>query len=283
MAGNVEDVRRDHADTLQLILTSHSTHVAAKLSLENTVVLFRKDDDGTLAAHYLLQGIDPLQEKDAIRFLTLYLDATKSRMFFARRLILVEGIAEQIVVSRLFEQTTGQTLESIGCTVINVNGVAFRHFLTIIKNGFFKKCVVLTDSDVGTKTENRAERLKDDFDAYDHIDVQVTKQSTFEKELIAENRTGNGKRLLIEALKLTKPKNGPALEKDTGSNPIDIDSFFAEIKDYKAEFAFNLVSLLATPPAETVSKKANGSKKKSTKKKVAKSRIKCAELHIAGV
>ena len=159
LARNIEDIRKEYANSLQLVLTSHATHVSTKLSLENTVALFRRDSDGSLAAHYVLDGIDPAKDKNAVRFLKLYLDATKSRMFFARRLILVEGIAEQVLIPILFEQSTIQTLESIGCAIINVNGVAFRHFLTIVKNGFFKKCVVLTDSDSGTKTENREDSL----------------------------------------------------------------------------------------------------------------------------
>ena len=244
LAQNIEDIRKDHSDSLQLILTSHSTHVAAKLSLENTAVLFRPDSDGAIAAHYVLDGIDPVKDKDAVRFLSLYLDATKSRMFFARRLILVEGIAEQIVIPMLFEQVTGQSLESIGCTVINVNGVAFRHFLTIVKNGFFKKCVVLTDSDAGTKTENRAESLRADFKDISHIDIQVTTESTFEKDLIKSNKSDAGKELLFDALSATKPSNGPKLRTETGATDIDVDAFFAEIENYKAEFAFSLMSAL---------------------------------------
>lgn len=244
LARNIQDIREDHSNSLQLILTSHSTHVAAKLSLENTAVLFRRDSDGAIAAHYVLDGIDPVKDKDAVRFLSLYLDATKSRMFFARRLILVEGIAEQIVIPMLFEQATGQSLESIGCTVINVNGIAFRHFLTIVKNGFFKKCVVLTDSDAGTKAENRAESLRADFKDIPHIDIQVTTESTFEKDLIKSNRSDAGKELLFNALSVTKPSNGPKLKTATGETGIDVDAFFAEVENYKAEFAFSLMSAL---------------------------------------
>ncbi|MEA3225392.1 MAG: AAA family ATPase [Planctomycetota bacterium] len=241
LARNIEDIRRKYSDSLQLILTSHSTHVAAKLSLHNTAVLFRRDSNGAIAAHYVLDGIDPANDKDAIRFLSLYLDATKSRMFFSRRLILVEGIADQLVIPMLFEQETGMTLERIGCTVINVNGVAFRHFLTIVKNGFFKKCAVLTDSDAGTKAENRAASLRADFKDIPHIDIQVTTESTFEKDLVSSNRSGGGKKLLFNALSMTKPKNGPKLKTETGANDIDVEAFFAEIENYKAEFAFNLI------------------------------------------
>jgi len=141
----------------------------------------------------------------------------------------------------LFKQETGKSLEGIGCTVINVNGVAFRHFLTIIKNGFFKKCVVLTDSDAGTKTENRAAALQVDFMDIPHIDIQVTKESTFEKDLVSANMSGVGKELLFEALSVTKPKNGPKLRAATGANDIDVETFFTEIENYKAEFTFRLM------------------------------------------
>jgi predicted ATP-dependent endonuclease of OLD family len=244
LSRNIENIRKEHSDSLQLILTSHSTHVSTKLSLKNTVVLFHRDSDGALAAHYVLDGIDPIKDKTSVRFLSLYLDATKSRMFFARRLILVEGIAEQVVIPILFEQDKGRSLESLGCTVINVNGVAFRHFLTIVKNGFFKKCTVLTDSDSGTKTENRTEALKADFKNIPHIDIQVTMESTFEKDLVSANRSGDGKELLFSALCVTKPNNGPKLKTETGANDIDVEAFFAEIENYKAEFAFSLMSAL---------------------------------------
>lgn len=160
LANNIEEVRREYSDSLQLLLTSHSTHIAAKLRLENTAVLFRDDQTGKVTSLYILDGIDPIKERDPIRFLSLYLDATKSRMFFARRLILVEGIAEQTVIPVLFEQFAAKTLESIGCTILNVNGVAFGHFLKVVLNGFFKRCAVLTDQDTGTKAENRADALK---------------------------------------------------------------------------------------------------------------------------
>jgi predicted ATP-dependent endonuclease of OLD family len=226
------------------VLTSHSTHIAAKLELDSTAVLFKNDTDGRLSVHYILDGIDVAKEKAAVRFLSLYLDATKSRMFFARRLILVEGIAEQTMIPLLYEQSEGKSLESIGGTVLNVNGVAFRHFLTVIKNGFFKKCVVLTDSDTGTKTENRAESLRADHAAATHIKIEATALSTFEKDLIDANKSGSQRELLFSALTLTKPSNGPRFKIDAGAADIDVEKFFGEIEDYKAEFAFSLASAL---------------------------------------
>jgi len=243
LAANIEKIRMEHSNQLQLILTSHSTHLAAKLRLDNTVVIYQSED-GTAKPHYVLDKINKKKQSDSIRFLSLYLDATKSRMLFARCLILVEGISEQTIVPELFRQAHSATLESIGCSVVNVNGVAFKHFLTVIKNGLFRRCVVLTDSDSDTKAKARGDNLKEKFDKDGLILVSVSNESTFEKDLVAANKTGDGKATLLKALVRTRPINGKALKTKTGSKQIKVDEFFSEIEQYKSAFAFNLVTEL---------------------------------------
>ncbi len=244
---NIEAIRNDDAEGMQLLLTSHSTHIAAKLNLQNTVILFTDHTTGTLKSHYILDGIDATKESDTVRFLSLYLDATKSRMFFARKLLLVEGIAEQTLIPRLFELHTGESLERIGASVLNVNGVAFSHFLKVVRNGYFLKCVVLTDQDTGKKTENRADALKDKYEDNVLITVEVTDNSTFEKDVIAANRSGPGKTVLLGAITDTRPILGKNLKKATGSKNLDVEAAFAPIEEYKAEFAFNLARRLENP------------------------------------
>ncbi|MEK6259029.1 MAG: AAA family ATPase [Planctomycetota bacterium] len=243
LSRNIEAIRDDHEDGMQLLLTSHSTHIAAKLNLSHSVILFN-DSTGTLRSHYILEGIDETKESDSIRFLSLYLDATKSRMFFARRLLLVEGIAEQTLLPRLFERHCGSSLERHGATVVNVNGVAFSHFLKVVRNGFFLKCVVLTDRDTGTNSENRATDLKATYEDGQVISVEITNDSTFERDLIAANRNGTGKSLILQALKMTRPTLGKQIETTTGTGDLDVGTCFSAIEHYKAEFAFNLAGLL---------------------------------------
>lgn len=245
LARNIESVRSEHDDKMQLILTSHSTHIASRLSLENTVILFTDSESERLSSHYILEGLDHKKEKDAVRFLSLYLDATKSRMFFARRLILVEGIAEQTLIPRMFQKYKGESLERHSVTVLNVNGVAFRHFLKVIKNGYFLKCVVLTDSDAGTAAESRPFDLKTDFDDGTRIQVEITEhETTFEKELIAANKQGEGKKAVLSALKATRSIIGKQIETDTGKDDLDVESVFDRIEEYKAAFAFNLAQAM---------------------------------------
>ena len=254
LAENIEQIRNDSAHILQLLITSHSTHIAAKLSLENTCVVFADATTGKTQSHYVLNGLDPKNDIDTISYLKRYLDATKSRIFFTRKVILVEGFAEQFLVPEFFELAygAGQSLEKNDCNVVNVNGVAFRHFLKIMQNGYFIKCLVLTDQDTGTKTENRADKLAAEFNQPNLISVKVTKLSTFEKDLIDSNKSGEGKQILLKTLKQIKPVSGEKFEKDTDKNDIDVEAFFSEIKDYKSEFSFRLIEQIKLFPDKFV-------------------------------
>lgn len=246
LAKNIEDIRSEHDKTMQLLITSHSTHIAARLSLENTAVMFRDRVRNGIGSHYVLAGLDPIKEKPTIHYLSKYIDATKSRLFFARKIILVEGIAEQLLIPEFFQMYSGHTLEEEGCGIINVAGVAFRHFLKVIRNGFFVRCIVLTDKDSDTATAERAEVLKKDFDQANLIEVDITTNATFEKEIIGANGDGSGKEILIKALRATRPQLGTQLAAALGAKPIDPASFFDIIESHKAEFAFNLVAELGS-------------------------------------
>jgi predicted ATP-dependent endonuclease of OLD family len=119
------NIKNEIKDEIQILLTSHSSHIASKLKLENTIILYKDDND--IKSHYILKGIE--DDKNTVRYIEKYLDATKSIMFFARKLILVEGISEQILIPKFFNLHTDKTLLELGYTIINVNGVAFKHLV----------------------------------------------------------------------------------------------------------------------------------------------------------
>jgi putative ATP-dependent endonuclease of OLD family len=130
-------------EEMQIILTSHSTHITSKLDLENTVVLYHHEKTNEVKSHFILDGLENVKErvdketKEHKRYLSRYLDATKSTLLFGRKMILVEGISEQILIPRFFELytkklvTEEKTLQKIGCTLVNVNSVAFFSFFRI--------------------------------------------------------------------------------------------------------------------------------------------------------
>lgn len=58
------------------------------------------------------------------------MDATKSDMLFARKVILVEGIAENLLISTL-ARYDGKSLEDQHVAVVNINGRYFNHFVKL--------------------------------------------------------------------------------------------------------------------------------------------------------
>lgn len=305
LARNVKEEVGNNKD-FQIVLTSHSANIAAKLDLENTVILY-KESGGEIKKHYILEGFGgSKEEQQTVRYLKKFIDATNSTMFFARKVILLEGISEELLMPVLFRIYTGsvekkkvveifgtddswkalfdnsteepvyfkdkfekltqestfdaskkdkllsvwekrgknKTLEKIRCNIVDVKGVAFKHFLRIIKKGYFIKCLVLTDSDTEKMTENRAQDLKIEYASINVIKIQSSSASTFEKDILESNKTGKGREILLNALIQTRPMKGSELKEEIGSADIDADSFFPLIENYKSEFSFNLTEEL---------------------------------------
>jgi putative ATP-dependent endonuclease of OLD family len=91
----------------------------------------------------------PAVAKDDISNLERYLDATKSVLMFARRVILVEGMSEVFLVPCLVKQVIKVDLEEHGVSVVPIYGVHFDSYLKLFVNkGIRKKCAVITDGDL---------------------------------------------------------------------------------------------------------------------------------------
>ncbi|MDP4285524.1 MAG: AAA family ATPase [Bacteroidota bacterium] len=250
---------------MQIILTSHSTHITSKLDLENTVVLYHHEKTNEVKSHFILDGLENVKEKDDKEtkehkhYLSRYLDASKSSLLFGRKMILVEGISEQILIPRFFELYTKKlskikTLQKIGCTLVNVNSVAFSHFLELVQNSrtknenFFIKCLVLTDQDTEQRDKKgelveRAKKLKLKYDKPSNILIEFSSDTTFEKDVIEANKSDKAKDIMFDALSKTKSENGKKLKAST-LNDIEIQVFFEEIEEYKADFATDLYEVL---------------------------------------
>ena len=235
------NIKGEENDKQQIIVTTHSTHVASYLDLRSTVVLFK--DGKKIRNHYLLSGFNEKKaaDKRTIQYLQKWLNATNSTMFFSRKVIFVEGIAEEILIPIFYQWEHGNSLDKINCQVVNVNGVAFSHFLEIVKNGYFIKSAVLTDSDCKKRTEARADELKTKYDS-DITRIFVTEKSdTFEKEIFVTNKGRKTNRaFLAGVLGKVRPNKCNDVFKEKCNKEFDIDELFECVEEYKSEFAFEL-------------------------------------------
>jgi putative ATP-dependent endonuclease of OLD family len=114
---------RADGQRIQIILTTHSPSIASDLCLDNIVLIDRG------RAFPLRKGLTMLDNSD-YSFLERFLDATKSNLFFARGVMIVEGDAENIlmpVLARLLNRDFGE----YGVSVVNVGGVGFGRYARI--------------------------------------------------------------------------------------------------------------------------------------------------------
>ena len=143
-------------EEVQLIITTHSPNLASKIKLENLIICNGNN------AFPMGKDYTELKE-DSYVFLEKFLDVTKSNLFFAKGVILVEGWAEEILIPSL-AKAIGFDLTTKGVSVVNIGNLGFDHYSKIFlrKNAPFMDIpvAVVTDCDVREYEENGDEYQK---------------------------------------------------------------------------------------------------------------------------
>lgn len=127
----------------QIIVSTHSPVLASSVSIDKLIVLIGTETSISATTLSEKDFHDPLAEK----YINRWLDVTKSTMLFSKGIIFVEGIAEALVIPRLAElvlkkfnderddaQKLGASLDEMGISVININGINFEYFMNLFGN-----------------------------------------------------------------------------------------------------------------------------------------------------
>lgn len=118
----------------QVFLTTHSTQVTSAAGLDPLVCL-HLDKAGTPNVAYPGRAFPDSKDGRASKaYVERFLDATKSSMLFAKGVLLVEGIAEQVLIPGLVDLAWGghgAWLERNFVSLVRVDGVTFKHFLPL--------------------------------------------------------------------------------------------------------------------------------------------------------
>jgi len=98
---------------------------------------------------------DAQLEPAEIRDLERYLDATRSNLLFARKVMLVEGPAELFLIPPLLKKVRSIDLEREGISVIPIYGVHFDVYAKLFSaDALPKKCAIVTDGDLTPSDAN---------------------------------------------------------------------------------------------------------------------------------
>lgn len=227
------------------VVTTHSPHIASATSARNLVML-RTTAAGTVAHAAGDAALTESEWADIDRFL----DATRSELVFARRVLLVEGVAEQIMAPSL-AKACGVDLDEVGISVCAIGGTHFGPYVRLC-SALGIPYVVLTDGDPGKQVNGarRRELLKEHAGA--DLSAIFVGAATFEYDLVCasdDNRT----RIVAVLMEMFGDAESRQLDTvaDWGETTPTAKDFLDMIDRVggKGRFAQRLASTSVTPPA----------------------------------
>lgn len=217
-------------NNVQIIVTTHSPVLASAVSVESIIHLAYSPENS-----YEAVPIKDCKLGESANFISRWLDVTKSTLLFAKGVILVEGIAEAMLLPELAKVVLKKekrklkqkklfpcSLEEAGVSVINMNGIYFKHFMQLfcdVKGDNHEgkipiRCAGITDKDPkknleSEKSTNPALALIPKIKTSQYAKLYVGKYKTFEFDLAME---GDNYKLIIEILIKLWPSAGRVKE-----------------------------------------------------------------------
>ncbi|MFL0866260.1 ATP-dependent nuclease [Vibrio parahaemolyticus] len=252
---------------IQFILTSHSPNLTSKVKLEN-IILCHEGNVYPLGEQYTKL------DKDAGDYLYLerFLDVTKSNMFFAKSVIMVEGWSEEILLPALAKLMKKQGIidkdfTEAGVAIVNVASAEFMKFRKIfLRNeapelsipvsiitdcdnrayerkeidteGESKKktydYIKVDESDFNKRSDEKVKQLEEEYDEQ-RVKVFVTKYWTLEYSL-------QQSKVLGEIVKKVLFEMHPQIDLDNVEKELAIKLFNKSL--CKTDFAYKLAKYI---------------------------------------
>lgn len=230
------------------LVTTQSPHIASVASPKSLVVLRTVGNQTSLAAAHRANLSDG--EWDDI---ARYLDATRAELVFARRVLLVEGYAEQVLIPVL-AKARGIDLDKLGISVCAIHGTHFGSYIRFC-NALEIPWAVVTDRDEVDKDgvsagQKRAQRMLDQLGVSGSPDEHgiLVGDSTFEYDLVHADPSN-----IVACFGTLQELGSDGLQKRVaawnGTVPAEED-FMREIKNVggKGRFAQRLALKTLQPP-----------------------------------
>lgn len=173
---------------VQLFVTSHSPNFASNSKLDSLVCLIENE-----AGVETFFPRDIKFEKGKREKLERYLDVTRAELFFARRVIFVEGAAELMLIDALAKKMNFD-LREYGVSLISVEGLNFDSFLPLFgEHGLRIPVSVVTDAD---PFEEEVETVAEGEQAEEEIDDLLSEAAYQEEtgDLGDEESTSNAEK-----------------------------------------------------------------------------------------
>lgn len=137
----------------QIFVTTHSSNISAVAGIDNMFMMAYNRSatpqdciNQSLELQFKDQG-ETHEKSEAKKHLAKFLDVTRSDMLFADKVILVEGIAERLLLPYFMEKC-GYAYEDEHISIVEIGGKHFEYFVELFNgNALKKKVLCITDKD----------------------------------------------------------------------------------------------------------------------------------------
>lgn len=155
---------KEHHRARQIFITTHSTQITSAVSLDEIICLHSVEAGKVKVCYPAKTFPDTPEGQTSKKYVQRFLDATKSDMLFANKVIMVEGVAEELLLP-ILARYSERSLEDEHVAVVNVGGRYFEHFLrmfdtSISNDAIPKKVACLTDRDPSKKAKAKGSKWK---------------------------------------------------------------------------------------------------------------------------
>ena len=243
---HLADVASDHeGNEVQVIASSHSPILASQAPIDSLVSVHEVDGKVSTVSVCSITIDDKIKKK-----LQRYLDATRGELFFARRVLMVEGIAEALLLPVLAKMSGGN-LKKSSVSVLNADGINFNAFIPLFGvDRLGVPVVILTDGDakeIGGEVSATALGLREQAAGIPNLNVEMS-EITFEHELARSEMLFPQ---MVSALQELHPIIGTTLETELATvatveeKATRFLEVFIEKSVSKGRFAQELAGILA--------------------------------------
>lgn len=168
------------SNEVQVVASSHSPILVSQAQIDSLVCV-HEDAGRVRAVSICTLNIDEALKKKLQRFL----DATRGELFFARRILMVEGMAEMLLMP-ILAGIAGGDLKKSAVTLVNADGINFNCFLPLFgPDRIGVPVAILTDGDaekIGASRSITSQDLKSQEAGIANLRVELS-EITFEHEL----------------------------------------------------------------------------------------------------
>lgn len=156
------------SDNLQTVVSTHSVHIVSQQEdLFENIRYFLKSNDNIMCKNFKTELEDKYKKENEFKFLKQYITLQASELFFADKIIFIEGTTERILLPYFIKKFDDEKSENdeeyirlssqnLSILEVGANGKVFQHFLDFI--GI--KTLIITDIDTIDRETKKGTSVK---------------------------------------------------------------------------------------------------------------------------